>query len=378
MTITALPAAPSRSDAPETFVAKADAFVAALAVMVTEMNAAISTVNMTKWISGTTYAVGDVTWSPADFQAYRRKVAGAGTTDPSADTTNWQRTEFSATSAQAQSATAFTTGGSSTAFTLTPTPAITANTTGQRFRVAFHAASGATPTLAVSGQTAKNLKYKDPAGAKQAITATQVPINWRSDVEYDGTDWVVLQPVDVMTATVGGKVPTPPNTTTTFLRGDATFSTPITLGTPVASTSGTSVNFTGIPPGTKRVTVMFDGVSTGGTALPTMQIGDSGGLEATGYISSCLQGATDLVTSTTNFPLMSYRDSAAEAYSGVITLTLMNSSLNTWALHSQIVTAGGRVGRSAGTKSLSGVLDRLTVVFGSDTFDAGSINIAYE
>lgn len=48
-----------------------------------------STVNITKWVSGTTYAEGNVTWSPIDFLAYRRKLAGAGTTDPSADSTNW-------------------------------------------------------------------------------------------------------------------------------------------------------------------------------------------------------------------------------------------------------------------------------------------------
>jgi len=97
-----------------------------------------------------------------------------------------------ATDIQAQLVTAFTTAGTSTAFTLTPTPAITANTTNQRFRVKFNAASGATPTLAVSGQTAKNLKYYDSTGTKQSITSTQVPINWIADVEFDGTDWVVL------------------------------------------------------------------------------------------------------------------------------------------------------------------------------------------
>jgi|LakMenEpi03Aug12_release.lakeMendotaPanAssembly.Ray.scaffolds.fasta_scaffold50562_4 hypothetical protein len=96
----------------------------------------------------------------------------------------------------------WTTGGTDTAYTLTPTPASTANATGQRFRVTFNAASGATPTLAVSGQTAKSLKYYDSAGAKQAITSTQVPINWISDVEYDGTDWVVLDVPPAATASV--------------------------------------------------------------------------------------------------------------------------------------------------------------------------------
>lgn len=195
MTITALPAAPSRADAPETFVAKADAFVAALAVLVTEMNLAIASANQTKWISGTTYAIGDEVWSPTDFQAYRRKTAGAGTTDPSADSTSWQRTEYSASSAQVQSGQAYTTGGASTAYTLTPTPAISgiAPTLDQEWDVTFHAAAGATPTLSVSGTTAKSLKYRDSAGAKKAVTAAQVPVNWRSKVVYDGTDYVLRE-----------------------------------------------------------------------------------------------------------------------------------------------------------------------------------------
>jgi len=41
------------------------------------------------WVSGTTYAIGDARWSPADGRVYRRKTAGAGTTDPTADPTNW-------------------------------------------------------------------------------------------------------------------------------------------------------------------------------------------------------------------------------------------------------------------------------------------------
>jgi hypothetical protein len=217
MPISSLPPAPQTSDPSATFIAKADAFVASLSTLVTEMNAAIAAVNMTKWISGTTYAIGDVTWSPATFYAYRRKTAGAGTTDPSADATNWigiisaaagnnsdinsmtaltaptvAANPMRATDLQAQTVTAFTTGGTSTAFTLTPTPAITALVTNQLFHVTFNAAAGATPTLAISGLTAKSLKYRDLTGTKQAITSAQVPSGWVSDVEYDGTDYVVL------------------------------------------------------------------------------------------------------------------------------------------------------------------------------------------
>ncbi|MBI3096334.1 MAG: hypothetical protein HYY97_15810 [Rhodocyclales bacterium] len=193
MTISALPAAPSRSDAPDVFIAKADAFVAALATLVTEMNAALGVVNITEWVSGTTYAVGEVTWSPADFQGYRRKTAGAGTTDPSADSTNWQRTEISATSLQTQSATAFTTAGTAPAFTLTPSPAPTAYTSNLRFRVKFNAAgTTGSNTLNISGLGVKNLKQFDSAGAKVAAV---VAANQLADVEYDGTDLVILDPL---------------------------------------------------------------------------------------------------------------------------------------------------------------------------------------
>lgn len=52
---------------------------------------AVATAGATVWVSGTTYAIGDVRWSPVNLQSYRRSTAGAGTTDPSLDTTNWTR-----------------------------------------------------------------------------------------------------------------------------------------------------------------------------------------------------------------------------------------------------------------------------------------------
>lgn len=45
-----------------------------------------------KWVTGTTYAAGKVVWSPADYQYYMRKTAGAGATDPASDPANWQPT----------------------------------------------------------------------------------------------------------------------------------------------------------------------------------------------------------------------------------------------------------------------------------------------
>ena len=106
---------------------------------------------------------------------------------------------------QSQSYTAGTTGGTSTAYTLTPSPAITALAENQRFAVEFHTASGSSPTLAVSGLTAKNLKYRDAAGAKTAVASGDIPTDWRSDVIYDGTDWIVLDVPSGVTAVAASR-----------------------------------------------------------------------------------------------------------------------------------------------------------------------------
>ena len=50
---------------------------------------AASYAGATVWVSGTTYALYDVRFSPINNRSYRRIIAGAGTTDPSADATNW-------------------------------------------------------------------------------------------------------------------------------------------------------------------------------------------------------------------------------------------------------------------------------------------------
>ena len=63
-------------------------------------------------------------------------------------------------------------------------------------------------------------------------------------------------------------------------------------GTKVASTSGTAINFTSVPAGVKRVTLSMQGVSTNGTSNHRILIGDSGGLETSGYL-----GAQALVSS---------------------------------------------------------------------------------
>lgn len=84
-----------------------------------------------------------------------------------------------------------TTGGTSTAYTITTLPA-TALMTGETFRVKFHTTAGATPTLNRDGLGAKSLKYYDATGTKQAATSSQIITNMILTILYDGTDYVIL------------------------------------------------------------------------------------------------------------------------------------------------------------------------------------------
>lgn len=160
--------------------------------------------------------------------------------------------------------------------------------------------------------------------------------------------------------------------------GTAWTSAPVsTLATAQTTTSGTSKDFTSIPAGTKRIMVIFNSVSLNGTANLLVQIGDSGGIENTGYVSSGEYAATN-VTSTAGYIIKC--NSAADATTGILTLCHVGGNL--WIASGVLRpdAAAGTSGVAAGTKTLSAELDRLrlTTTNGTDTFDNGSINIIYE
>lgn len=152
----------------------------------------------------------------------------------------------------------------------------------------------------------------------------------------------------------------------------------IRSGTAVASTSGTSIDFTSLPTGIKRITVMLNGVSTNGTSIIQVQLGDSGGIETTGYLTSVWQANTNNANVTTGFALGAGA-LAINTLSGHVVFTLLGS--NIWVGSGVIARTDAADSRIlGGNKSLSDVLDRvrITTVNGTDTFDAGSINILYE
>jgi hypothetical protein len=156
--------------------------------------------------------------------------------------------------------------------------------------------------------------------------------------------------------------------------GTAVSGTGITMGTPVASTSGTSIDFTGIPSTAKRITVMLNGVSTNGTSPTLLQLGDSGGVETSGYLGS---------DNGSNFSagFIFGGATAANVRYGTLVLNLVNSSTNTWSCFGVIGRSdAATVDQVGGIKATSATLDRvrLTTVNGTDAFDAGEVNISWE
>lgn len=160
-------------------------------------------------------------------------------------------------------------------------------------------------------------------------------------------------------------------------------------GTYTVSTSQTTasttitvvgVDFTGIPSWVKRITVMFNGVSTSGTSNIQIQLGDSGGVEITGYNSQAVQliASTNAVASSTTGFVITGSNTAASTHSGVIIIASLGS--NIWTETGGTINIGNALNTCSGAKTLSDVLDRvrITTVNGTDTFDAGSINILYE
>ena len=154
----------------------------------------------------------------------------------------------------------------------------------------------------------------------------------------------------------------------------------ITSGTAVASTSGTSIDFTGVPSWVKRITVMFNGVSTNGTSLIQIQLGDSGGVETTSYSSGAWTANTNNANATTGFIIHASNGSAARVWDGAYAIVLQDTS-NTWVSTGMCNSLNDNAQSiGIGRKQLSATLDRvrITTVNGTDTFDLGSINLLFE
>ena len=204
-------------------------------------------------------------------------------------------------------------------------------------------------------------------------------------IVLDGTSGATL-PVPLAVAQ-GGTGSTTLTLTSPVIAGTPTGVGVLTSGTAVASTSGTSIDFTSIPSWAKRITVMFNGVSTNGTSPVRIQIG-SGSVETSGYIGGSIYistsggvGGTNIATLGAGFDIQDGADGTATTRQGANVLSLLGS--NAWVMVSNVAIFNGSLIRciaTNGSKTTSGALDRvrITTINGTDVFDAGSINILYE
>jgi hypothetical protein len=152
------------------------------------------------------------------------------------------------------------------------------------------------------------------------------------------------------------------------------------VGTVQATTSGTAFDFT-IPVWAKRVSVHFRGVSLSGTDDILVQIGTGGAATTSGYVSTSTAadhtGGTSGASSTAGFIVN--LASAAIVLSGSMTINLIDAATNAWvASHAGKHTTTQTV-HGGGDGALAGALNFLRVTrTGTDTFDAGAVNVMYE
>jgi len=177
---------------------------------------------------------------------------------------------------------------------------------------------------------------------------------------------------------------------TTFLRGDNTFATVVagfTLATPVTA-SGTSITFSGIPSTARMIVIGTDGLSFTGAGNPNLKVelGDSGGIETTGYKATAVYLSTNTGEAspggqgfTDAFVANWQPDQSSNIHCQMI-LTCLNSSTNTWNF-SNLASAysAGYIQCGSGVKSLSDTLTQIKISYsGGQSFDAGTINIMYQ
>ncbi len=162
----------------------------------------------------------------------------------------------------------------------------------------------------------------------------------------------------------------------TMAQGGVTGSATITAMTAV-SASGTSIDFTSIPSWVRRITVMLSGVSLSGTSSVLVQLGISTGVVTSGYVSTTISSGGGTTASTAGFAMQNA--TASNTMSGIMTITLFDT--NAWvsshsAKNSTTLTCNG----GGNVTNIGGTLDRIriTTVNGTDTFDAGTVNLFYE
>lgn len=194
----------------------------------------------------------------------------------------------------------------------------------------------------------------------------------------DATGTAVL---DSATQTLTNKTLTSPTITGGTAAGTQIQGGAVTQATAQASTSGTFIDFTGIPAWAKRVTVALSGVSTNGSSVVLAQLG-AGSVTTSGYLGMGMTLNSGAVVAAANYTQgFGFETAGAASVVRHGQLVFVNVSSNNWTCTGMLARSDAAGGMNiAGSVTLGGALDRvrITTVGGTDTFDAGSINILYE
>ena len=153
-----------------------------------------------------------------------------------------------------------------------------------------------------------------------------------------------------------------------------------TSATAQSPTSGTSFSFTSLPAGLSVIHVCLADLSCNGSSENfLLEIGDSGGFETSGYLSTVTHlqaGAGQGGTNSTAAFLIAQGPGASDVVGGVLTLVHLGSNL--WSMGGVIKTSASYTNHTGGTKTLSAELDRINIkTSGTNTFDAGTVNLIY-
>jgi hypothetical protein len=240
----------------------------------------------------------------------------------------------------------------------------------------------------VEGDTKANLFLID-ASADAVSFDGNVTISNQNGLRFgdsDNSNWVALQAPATVSSNVTWALPAADGTAGQSLVTDGSGAlsfaarSRLIAGTAVASTSGTSIDFTSIPSWVRRITVILYGVSTNGVTGVQIQLGDSGGVETTGYTSTgtAITGTNTCFVASYTSGFVMLGSSNLASRSGL--LTIANIDGNVWIASGTFDDGATQAGHTQGFKVLSGTLDRvrITTVSGTDTFDAGAVNIIYE
>lgn len=210
--------------------------------------------------------------------------------------------------------------------------------------------------------TASKLVFREPSGSGSNVTTFICPA-LGADINY------TLPTTDVNASLQSDG------------SGTLSFGSAARIGTYTAGSS-TAVVFTGIPSWAKKIIVSCNGISLNGTAVLMLQLGDSGGAENSGYNwgNGLIQNSAASSTANATDGFRAVGANASNVHYVIWELTLIDPATNTWScvMTGQFQNAGTFPYYGAGTKALSAALDRVSITqSGSDTFDAGNINIAY-